>query len=105
VVVGFSVTVGIVPVPVRVKISVWAGFDENPAVYATESVAVSAALVEGVNTTPMAHEAPAARDAVQAGVEPEIAGVATKSVEFVPDTVTGSGTGTAALVLLVKMTL
>jgi hypothetical protein len=40
--------------------------------------------MDGVNVTPIAHEAPAASDAVQAPVPPEDAGAAAKSAGFVP---------------------
>jgi hypothetical protein len=51
----------------------------------TGRLAVSAVPdVDGVNVTPIAQEAPAASDVVQAAVPPETAGAAAKSAALVP---------------------
>jgi len=46
--------------------------------------------VDGVNVTPIAQEAPAASDVVQAGVPPETAAAAAKSAALVP-VIAGNG--------------
>ena len=46
--------------------------------------------VDGVNVTPIAQEAPAASDDVQAAVPPETAGAAAKSAALVP-VIAGNG--------------
>jgi hypothetical protein len=57
----------------------------------TGRLAVSAVPdVDGVNVTPIAQEAPAASDVVQAAVPPETAGAAAKSEALVP-VIAGSG--------------
>ena len=66
-------------------------------------MADSAAPVVGVNVTPIAHEADAARDAVQALVPPAAAGATAKSEAFVPDGVMGKVIAMAEPVLLVSV--